>query len=206
MKLYFSQGASSFAIHIILREIRAPFSLERVDLVTHETEGGINYYDINPRGMVPVLELDGGQRITEQSIIAQYLCDKAGRSDLMPAAGSMERIRVLEWQSYISAEIHKSFQPLFRRIEGAAREFVVDDLVKKLTLVSGQLKGKTYLTGDTFTAADAYLFTIAHWAKVFHIDTSHLGELRAFLRRIGERPTVREALNVEGPGFVVLDT
>ena len=118
----------------------------------------------------------------------------------------MARIRVVEWQNYIATEIHKSFTPLFRRVEGAEREFVVADLIRKLTFVSEQLKGKSYLTGETFTAADVYLFNITHWAKVHHIDITHLADLQNLLKRVGERPTVREALSIDGSGLIVLDT
>jgi glutathione S-transferase len=205
MKLYFSPGASSFASHVLLREAKLPFTLERVDLFKHETENGVSYYDIDARGMVPVLELDDGQRITEQAIVAQYICDTGGRDDLMPTAGTMARIRVMEWQNYIASEIHKTFAPLFRGVENPTRELLIGDLVSKLTYISDQLKGKSYLTGETFTSADVYLFNIVHWTRWHHVDITHLTDLQNLLRRVGERPTVREALDIEGSGLIVLD-
>jgi glutathione S-transferase len=205
MKLYFSPGASSFATHVLLLETKFSYSLEYVDLFKHEIENGHSYYDINPKGMVPMLELDDGQRISEQSIIAQYICDAAGRDDLMPAAGTMARIRVMEWQNYIASEMLKIFGPLYRGVENAARELLVAELLSKLTFVSDQLKGKSYLTGETFTSADVYLFNIVCWTKWANIDIAHLTDLKNLLRRVGERPTVREALSIEGPGLIALD-
>jgi glutathione S-transferase len=205
MKLYFSPGASSFAPHVLLQETGLPFTRERVDLIKHVTETGGDYYEINPRGLVPVLEFQDGQRLSEQSIVSQYICDKAGRTDLMPEAGSMARYRVMEWQTYVATELHKSFSPLFKPHDTAVRENTTKNLLRKFTLVNQQLDGKKYLTGNNFTAADAYLFVIAHWTKRFDIDISALTVLKAYLRRISERDAVQETLNAEGAGLVVLD-
>ena len=113
MKLYFSTGTCALAPHILLRETALPFSLVRVDIRAHKTEHGDDYYQINPKGSVPVLELDGGERLTEGPIICQFIADKAKNVELMPAAGTMERYHVMEWQNYITSEIHKSYSPLF---------------------------------------------------------------------------------------------
>ena len=91
MKLFFHPGASSFAPHILLREIGEPFDLVKVNATLHRLADGTPLAAINPKEQVPVLELPDGQRLTEQAIIAQFLADRAGRTDLMPAAGSLER-------------------------------------------------------------------------------------------------------------------
>jgi glutathione S-transferase len=199
MKLYYSPGACSLAAHIVLREAQLPFSVERVDTKTHKTEHGVDYYTINPKGYVPLLELDSGERLTEGPIIAQYISDKAGRLDLMPAAGTMARYRVMEWQNYTTAELHKSFSPLFNpAFDDSAKAIIKAGLRKKYEWVSRQLQGKQYLTGDTFTAADAYLFTITNWAKAVGLDLSDYTDLQSFLKRVAERPAVREAMKAEG--------
>jgi glutathione S-transferase len=113
MKLYFAPGACSLAPHIVLREVGAQFAMERVDLKAHKLGNGADYYTINPRGSVPVLELDNGERLSEGPVICQYLADQAGNTQLMPAAGTMQRYRVAEWQNYITSELHKSFSPIF---------------------------------------------------------------------------------------------
>lgn len=198
MKLYFSPGACSLAPHILLCETNIPHTLIKVD-TSHRTEDGIDFYTINPKGYVPVLELDDGQRITEGPIIAQFIADQANRQDLMPAAGSMARYRVMEWQSYITSELHKSFSPLFNpALDAAAKAVFAAILSKKLGWVSSQLRGKPYLTGESFTAADAYLFTVAGWAKHVGLDLSDFEHLQAFLQRVGSRPAVQAAMKAEG--------
>lgn len=199
MKLYFSPGACSLAPHILLREARLPFALERVDIGTHKTEHGVDYYTINPMGQVPLLELEDGQHLSQGPVIAQYICDRAGRDDLMPSAGTMARYRVMEWQNYITSELHKSFSPLFNAaFDSAVKKVFADGLRKKFGWVSDQLRGKQYLSGDNFTAADAYLFTVAGWSKYVGLDLSDYEYLQTFLKRVAQRPAVSEAMKAEG--------
>lgn len=199
MKLYYYPGACSLAVHIILQETGLPFVLERVDLANHETEQGGDYYRINPKGSVPTLELDDGTLLTEGPVINQYLCDLAGRIDLMPEAGSMPRYRVMEWQNYITSELHKTAGALFNpELVAEARAQFAGAVTQKFGWVSQQLKDRPYLTGTGFTAADAYLFVIAGWAPHLGLDLSACVELRDFLTRVAARPAVQAALKAEG--------
>jgi glutathione S-transferase len=199
MKLYFSPGACSLSPHIVLREAGLPFTLEKVDLTTHKTAQGVDYYTINPKGQVPVLELDNGDRLSEGPIVAQYVADTAKNADLMPLAGTAARYRVLEWQNYVTSELHKSFTPLFNPdVNAEAKGVVAKLLKKKYRWVATQLEGRQYLTGDTFTAADAYLFTVSGWAKHVNLDLSDLAGFQTYLSRVAARPAVKEAMRTEG--------
>lgn len=199
MKLFFSPGACSLAPHIVLKETQQAFKLEKVDTGTHTTADGADYYAINPKGAVPVLELENGERLTEGPIIAQYLADKAGRADLLPAAGSMDRYRVMEWQNYITSELHKTFTPLFNPdLDSSAKKTLASVLRKKYEWVNTQLQSKDYLLGQSFTVADAYLFAVTGWAKYVSLDLADLKHLQDFLARVAGRPAVREALKAEG--------
>ncbi|GGY80448.1 glutathione transferase GstA [Pseudoduganella plicata] len=198
MKLYFAPGACSLAPHILLKETGLPHTLVKVNTGKHQTQDGTDFYTINPKGYVPVLELDDGQRLTEGPVIAQYIADHSGREDLMPAAGTIARYRVMEWQGYITSELHKSFSPLFNpALDAAAKAVFVALLRKKFGWVSQQLQDKASLTGDGFTAADAYLFTVAGWGKHVGLDLSDLEPLQAYLERIASRPAVQAALAAE---------
>ncbi|RZI80006.1 MAG: glutathione transferase GstA [Rubrivivax sp.] len=199
MKLYYSPSACSLAPHIVLREAGLPFTLVKVDTKTHQTEQGVDYYTVNPKGYVPLLELGNGELLSEGPVICQYVSDLAGNTHLMPAAGSMARYRVMEWQSYITSELHKSFGALFNpALDDAAKKVFTDGLLKKFAWVSGQLKGQAYLTGDTFTAADAYLFVVTRWTQFVGMDISACLDLQKFMARVGERPAVAAALQAEG--------
>jgi glutathione S-transferase len=199
MKLYFSPGACSLAPHIVLREAGQSFTLVKVNLGAHKTESGEDYFAINSKGSVPLLELDDGARLSEGPVITQYVADLNKATSLMPAAGTMARYRVMEWQNFITSELHKSFAPLFGgEFDAKARQTVSAQLLKKLAWVDGQLAGRDYLTGSDFTAADAYLFTVAGWSKHVNLDISGLANLQRFLGLVAQRPAVREALKAEG--------
>jgi glutathione S-transferase len=199
MKLYYSPGACSLAPHILLRETGLPFDLSRVDLGAHKTKEGGDYYAINPKGSVPVLEFEDGERLTEGPIIAQWICDQAERTDLMPTAGTMERSRVMEWQNYVTAELHKSFSPLFSSAyDEGAKELFRAALRKKYEYVASKLQGKDYLTGANFTAADAYLFVVTNWAGKVGLSIKDLSSVQTFMHRVYERDAVQAALKAEG--------
>lgn len=199
MKLYFSPAACSLSPHILLRECGLAFDLEKVDTVRHQTADGRDFYAINPKGQVPALELDDGEHLTEGPVIAQYIADLAQAPQLMPAAGTMARYRVMEWQNYVSTELHKSFTPLFHDdIDANAKGALAGLLRKKMEWLDAQLQHSNYLTGEHFTAADAYLFVVLGWAKFVKLDISDLAHLQAFQRRVAARPAVQAAMRAEG--------
>ncbi|GGG12021.1 glutathione S-transferase [Rhizobium wenxiniae] len=204
MKLFAHPGASSLSVHILLRETELPFELEIVNATEKVRAFGGDYRQINPRGMVPALELEDGTILTENLVIAQYLCDTAGRTDLMPAAGTKERYEVMEWQSFIATELHKATSPLFWPLDEGAKSFVRKRLFGKYRVVDDALQGGPFLTGNHFTAADAYLFPILSWALFFNLELSEFPNIRGFLHRMGKRPSVLNALKAEGKGLVTI--
>lgn len=198
-KLYYSPGACSLSPHIVLREAGLPFQLVMASTKTKKLADGSDFLAINPKGQVPVLELDNGERLTEGPVIVQYIADQAPASGLVPPAGTMARYRVLEWLNFITSELHKGFSPLFapgthEDTKAASRT----RLLEKLGWVDAQLAGKTWLMGESFTAADAYLFTVAGWGKYVGVDIAPLATLSAYMGRVAARPAVQEALKAEG--------
>ncbi|MFN6322193.1 MAG: glutathione S-transferase N-terminal domain-containing protein, partial [Burkholderiales bacterium] len=111
MKLYYSPGACSLSPHIALREAGLSFSLEKVDLRTKALASGGDFRSLSPKGYVPALQLDDGSLLTEGPAIVQYIADRAPQSGLAPAAGTMQRYRLIEWLTYINSELHKAFSP-----------------------------------------------------------------------------------------------
>jgi len=199
MKLYYSPGACSLSPHIILREAGLKATSVKVDTKTHKTEDGGDYYAINPKGYVPLLELDDGDRLTEGPAIVQYLADRNPASKLAPAAGTMERYHLQEWLNFITAELHKQFSPLFQSTTPAEyKETLKEKISQRFDWVDQQLKGRDYLMGSTFTVADAYLFTMLTWTKHVGIDLARWPVLTAYQARVAARPKVREAMIAEG--------
>lgn len=198
MKLYYSPGACSLAPHIVLCEAGVDHDMVKVDLGQHRTEDGTDYRTINPKGSVPLLEIEAGQYLSEGPVICQYIADRAERRDLLPAPGTLPRYRVMEWQNFISSELHKSFSPFFNpAIDDKAREIFRGALRSRYAWIGEQLKGKDYLTGSDFTVADAYLFTISRWSGHVGLD---LSALQSYMDRVAARPGVKQALAMEEGG------
>jgi len=199
MKLYYSPGACSLSPHIVLRESGLPFQPVLASTKTHKLADGTDYYTINPKGYVPLLELEDGQRLSEGPAIVQYIADQVPDKKLAPPAGTMERYRLMEWLNFISTEVHKGFSPLFSPVTPEDFKPVIRErLLGRLTWIDSQLAGKSYLMGEHFCVADAYLFTVAGWGKYVGVDISGLANLGAFMGRMAARPAVQEAMKAEG--------
>lgn len=199
MKLYFSPGACSLSPHIVANEAGIPLDLVKVDTRTKTIDRDGDFWDINPKGYVPALELDDGQLLTEGPAIVQYLADRAPAAGLAPANGSFERVRLQEALNYLTSEIHKAYSPLFKDdVLPAVREERLEYLKRRYALIEKQLEGRTYLTGDRFTVADAYLFTLTRWARAVKLDLSGFPNLEAFQKRVAGRKAVVAAMRAEG--------
>ena len=199
MKLYYLSGACSMASSIALREAGLKFEFVKVDRHTRKAADGLDFNEVNPKGYVPALTLDNGETLTENVALLQYIADRNPASKLAPAAGTLERYRLMEWLSFINSEIHKAFSPLFRPdAPEDTKQYTLGNLTKRLEYVNRMLAGKTFLMGEQFTVADCYLFTVLNWSGFVKIDLGRWPELKRYVDRIGQRPHVIEALKAEG--------
>lgn len=199
MKLYYSPGTCSLAPHIVMREAGLLFALERVDLHSHTTASGEDYFNMNARGQVPLLQLDSGEFLSEGPIISQFIADQSGSETLIPMHTDFGRYRVLEWQNFISSELHKGYGPLFNPdINDQAKTVLRAALRKKYEWLDRQMTQDSYLTGKHFTVADAYLFVVTRWSNLVGLDLSDLGCIRSFMRDVSRRPAVQAAMKAEG--------
>jgi glutathione S-transferase len=199
MKLFYMPGACSLAPHIVANEAGIDLDLVRVDGKTKKTEQDHDYLATNPNGYVPTLVLDSGERLTEASVVMQYLADQRPDTRLMPRAGEMARYRVQEWLGFIATELHKSFGAFFKpttseETKTANREH----LARRLAFVDKSLDGRSFLTGDTFSVADAYLWTILGWAKYAGVDLAAFPNVQRFVSAVTSRPAVQKSLRSEG--------
>ncbi|SFB63382.1 glutathione transferase GstA [Azotobacter beijerinckii] len=199
MKLYYTPGASSLVPHIVLCELGLPYELEKVDLKRHTLEGGGDYYNVNPKGYVPTLQLNDGQRLSEGGAIALFLAEKLPEVGLLPSNGSLERFRVLEWLFFVSSELHKEVGQLFNpKLTPEWKAAVLATIERRLAYVDKALTGQDYLTGSRFSVADAYLFTVLGWMAPLDIDLEPWPALCAFHKRVAARPAVQKAMRAEG--------
>lgn len=200
MKLYFSPAACSLAVHIALREAGISPDLVAVDLATHRLADGSDYLAIHPRGYVPLLELDDGSRHSEVAALLQHVADLAPGAGLLAAAGTRERLEILEWVTFVSSELHKVFSPWLWHKETAdsTRKAVKEKLALRFAEMDQVLAGRDFLAGERFTIADAYAFTIVRWAPMLGISLKPYPRLEAYLQRVAGRGAVQAALQAEG--------
>lgn len=193
MKLYYSPGACSLAPHILLHEWNIPHTVEAVDLKTHKTKSGEDFYQVNPKGYVPVLVLDNGQQLTENIAILVYLTDLK-----RPVKG--DKYKFLEWLAFISTELHKSIGGLFAYKDGGPEEAIKsikDKAAKRLQLVDAHLKDNEFMFGGDFSAVDAYVLTILAWCPMLKVDLTPYANINAYIQRHMGRPAVKNAQNME---------
>lgn len=199
MKLYYSPGACSLAVHIALCEAGLPHRLARVDLMTHRTEDGGDYRAINPRGYVPLLEMDDGSRHTEAASLLQHVADTAASSRLIAPAGTAERLEITGWLTFVGMELHKVFAPLWHKDSpDATKQEARAKIGRVFAELDAVLAKRDFLAAGRFTVADAYCFTIAGWARMLGIGMSPYPALGAYLGRIAARPAVHAAMLAEG--------
>jgi glutathione S-transferase len=200
MKLYYKPGACSLASHIVLREAGFNPEVEAVDLVSHRTAGGVDFYSINPKGYVPALVNDEGELLTEGVAIMQYVADLKPEANLLPPPATLARARVQEALNFIATEVHKGFSPFFNpTTHPETKAAVPANVGRRFDALEAQLAdGRAYLLGTEFTVADAYLFTVLGWTGHVGIDLTAYPKLAAFRGRIAARPAVQAALKAEG--------
>jgi len=198
MKLYFSKGACSLVVRIVINELGLTSDFEAVDLKTKKTEHGKDFLKINPKGAVPVLALDDGSILTENAIILQYLADTAKAGQLLPALGDKNRYRELEWVNYVTTELHKGIGILFNpAITPEMKDTIFIPLIKKkFDYLSQQLGSHDYLLDDHFSLADAYLFVMLTWASNLGIDLTP--QLKRYYEHLLGRKSIQQSLAQEG--------
>ncbi len=213
MILFYAAGASSQAPHILLREAGLTFTLERVDLASHRCSEG-DYRAVNPKAYVPALKLDDGDLLTECAVILQWIADQVPAKQLLPPTGTRERYHAMEWLNFIATELHRNFITperhggvaanfLSKTVQGQAQTRI--HVSPRLAYVDRQLEGRDHLVGGHFTAPDAYLFTMLTWVHRLDLDLTQWPNLTGFFERVGQRPSVRETLEREGPPHALLE-
>jgi glutathione S-transferase len=199
MKLYYFTGACSLASKISLREAGLKFEAVKVDRRTRKAADGLDYNEVNPKGYVPALALDNGEVLTENVAVLQYIADRNPAAKLAPAAGTMERYRLVEWLAFIGSEIHKNFSPLFRDdVHDEVKQYARKLLSARLDFLNRAIGNRPFLMGEQFTVADAYLFTVLGWGRHVNVDLGQWPQLQRYEERVGARPHVIEALKSEG--------
>jgi glutathione S-transferase len=192
MKLYYTPGACSLADHIAMHEAGLNFELEKVDLATKTTETGADFNSVNGKGYVPALVLDGGELLTENVAILDWVADQ--KPALRPQ-GALGRSKLLEMLTFISTEIHKRFGVFFQGGSDADKAKNGEMITKRFQHIADGMSGD-YLFGNEPSTADAYLFVTLMWAGMVGVPVPD--KLNGYRERMQGRQSVQTALKHEG--------
>jgi glutathione S-transferase len=200
MKLYIAYDACSRAAQTIANELNLNPELVHYDVFGKSMSNGASFSDVNDLLYVPALALDNEANdiLTETVIIASYLADLHPESNLIPARGTMERVVMDQMLTFLATEIAQKHIPLMRKLmtpEGIA--FHTNKLLTAYGTLDKRLSdGRTYLMGEQFTVADAYVWATL-WGSRSGVSLDHLASLTAYIRRIEARPSVQKTLTDE---------
>jgi glutathione S-transferase len=199
LQLYFWPMACSLASRIALMEAGIEAHYHAVHLWDKKIiEGGGDFRAISPKGAVPVLVLENGQKLTENAAVLQYIADLRPDSGLAPRGGDPDRYRLQEWLSFVGTEIHKAFLfPTFWYADDAAKASARERIGNNLSVAATHLENQVCLVGEHFTVADAYLT----WALLLlgrgGVDITEWPSLASYLQRMQQRPHVKSAIDLE---------
>ena len=205
MELFFSPLACSMSTRIALAEAGAEATLMEVDPHTKRVLTiGEDYRAVNPLGYVPALRLDDGTVLTENGAILQYVADEFPAAGLAPPESDrLGRARLRQWLSFIGSELHKGLMtPLLgRETPPEVKAWTAEKYLSRLAYLDDKLAGREFLL-DRFSVADAYLATVLNWTRATpEIDLAAYPNVKAYLERMRERPSVAGALATEIPLF-----
>jgi glutathione S-transferase len=199
LQLYFFPMACSLASRIALMEAGIDARYHLVHLWNKKVlEGDGDFWAVSPKGAVPVLLLENGERLTENAAVLQYIADLRPELGLAPAAGDHDRYRLQEWLSFVGTEIHKAFLfPTFWYANEAAKASARERIGKNLSVAAEHLESRQYVVGERFTVADAYLAWSLLLLKRGGVDVNEWPSLVGYLNHIRERPQVKAAIDAE---------
>jgi glutathione S-transferase len=199
LTLYFTPGACSLAAHIVLEESGEPYEKQLVDLAKGEQRSE-PYLKINPQGRVPVLRLDDGEPLTENTAILPFLGKRFGLWPSEPIAEA----RALSLIGFFAASVHPAHAHIGRPERYAAdpaaystiKETGLKTFHRHLKQIDDMLAGREWFA-DQYSVLDAY--GLVFYARGFRreLPVQELENYSALKDRMLQRPAVRRVVVAE---------
>jgi glutathione S-transferase len=191
MKYYYSPGTSALAGHIALLEAGFEPALVKVDIMTRKIDRPGDYLAVNPKGYVPLLEIESGVPLTETVAILDWIDQHTAGHE---GASGMERHRLLETLAFLSTEVQKPFVFSFFLPGDDAVAMLRGMVEERFVLIAGQMTDR-YLLGSRFSVADALLYVTLRWARMVEMPVPE--RLLVYIADVEARPAVQRALRAE---------
>lgn len=198
MKLYGSKNSRSLRCAWALEEAGASYDYQRVNMLKGEGFSPA-FKAINPSGKIPVLA-DGDMTLTESAAIVMYVADKFPDAPLMPASAE-ERAEVFRWVFYVVTEVephlwaiaqHRFALPEDKRVP-AVEPTCVWQLQRTLRVMEKTLAKRSFIAGETFSAADIVATHCMSWALSAKLEGVGEASL-AYIERMKARPAYQRAV------------
>jgi glutathione S-transferase len=182
----------------LCEELGVPYDLIRYQ---REESGAApaDYKALHPVGTAPIID-DGGVRLAETGAIVDYIARRHGGGRLILGPDHADFAEYLFWFHYANGSMIPAFMmDMVAKRLGAASISSRSDIA--FQLVEQRLGEATWFAGDDFTAADIMMvFPLTSGRAFSGRDISDSPNLRAYLKRIAERPAYRAAMASAEPG------
>jgi glutathione S-transferase len=204
LTFYYATNTCALASHIALEEAGAVYETRWVDFRAAE-QTKPDYLTINPKGRVPALATERGV-LTETPAILAYIAQTHAQARLAPLDDPFAFAELQSFLSYLCSTVHVAHAHRMRGSRWADDPAAWEAMKKKVPqsvgacfdLIERKLFRGPWATGEAYTVADPYLFTLARYMEVDGLEPSAYPRVLDHRDRMAERPAVQRALKAEG--------
>ena len=196
MQLYYAPNTISVAVAIALEESGIDYEPIKIDFAAKEHTGAA-YAQINPKGRVPALAVEGGI-LTETGALLEYIADLAPASGLRPTDPILQA-RMREVMFYLASTMHVNHAHKMRGARWAKERSSWKDMQKQVPqtmaascdyICKAGLRGP-FVLGAEFSIADCYLYTICTWLEGDGVTLADFPKIQSFMTAMEQRDSVR---------------
>jgi glutathione S-transferase len=203
LKLFYAPDTCALASHIALEEAGAAYDSVRIDFATDEQRKP-DYLAINPKGRVPALVTNRGV-LTETPAMLAFIAQSFPHARLAPIDDPFAFAEVQAFNAYICATLHVAHAHRMRGYRWADDPAAIAAMQRKVPdsvgacydLIEHKMFRGPWVTGETYTVCDPYLFTLAQWLEADGVDRKKIPKVVNHSRRVAERPAVQKAIAEE---------
>ena len=205
LKLYYAASSCALATHIVLEEVGADYSTQRIEFAK-EQQKSPEFLKINPKGRVPALVTDRGI-LTETPAMLVYVAQSFPAAGLAPMADAFAFARMQSFNSYLCSHLHVAHAHRMRGHRwvdaddahsiAAMRRKVPETVGGAFEMIERDMLEGPWVMGDTYTICDPYLFTLAQWMEKDGVDLARVPRVVDHRRRMLERLAVKKAIAEE---------
>jgi glutathione S-transferase len=200
LTLYYAPLTCAFASHVALIDAGAPYKLHRLNFGNAEQRQS-DYLAVNPKGRVPALETPRGI-LTETPAILAFIAQNFPASRLAALDDPFAFAQMQAFNSYLCSTVHVAHAHRVRGSRWADDPVAIADMKRKVPetvgacfdLIERQMFKGPWVTGEAYTVADPYLFTIGQWLEGDGVDIASFPAVFDHSRRMLARPAVQRAM------------